>query len=169
MEDKKLYVVDKKGKVIDELENGQNSYVKLKEGDKVVRKGVLQYLSETTDIKYRFVKVNPVILAKYCEKYSILPYLITSVGYMDNICSYSNGKIIQIKDLPRLCNKSAGTVKRQLKGLIADDIIHKRKQDNKTVLVVNPFLCMRGRKIYLSLYEDFKLSALRNECEEWEK
>lgn len=165
---KELYVVDENGEVLDKIES-QDRYVKLSDGDKVVRKGVLQYLSDTTDVKYRFIKINPVILYKSCEKYSILPFLISSVGYMDNICEFKNGKTIQIKDLPKLCNKTYSTIKRQLKGLIEDDIIHKKKIDKKVVLIVNPWIALRGRKVYLSLYEEFKLSSLRNECDQIEK
>ena len=159
------YLVDENGEVLQVIDN-PNKYVCLDDGDKVIRKGVLTYLSETTDIKYHFIKINPKIFDKYCAKYSILPYLVCHVGYMDNICCYENGKIIQLKDLPKLCEVSEVTIKRQLKGLIEDDIIHKVPyKKNKKCIMINPWLCCRGKRIYLSTYNEFKLSSLRNEVE----
>lgn len=161
-----LYLVDNNLEVIEIIKEGQR-FATLDDGDKVIRKGVLQYLNDTTDIKYHFIKINPKIFDKYCKKYSILPYLTCHIGYMDNICCYDNGKIIRLKDLSKVCEVSETTIKRQLKGLIADDIIHKVPyKKNQKCLMINPYLAMRGKRIYLSTYNEFKLSALRSEVEE---
>ena len=157
----KSYLVDENGVVLREVED-HNKLISLEDGDRILRKGTLEYLNDTTDIKYHFIKINPKIFDKYCKKYSILPYLTCHIGYMDNICCYDNGKIIRLKDLSKVCEVSETTIKRQLKGLIADDIIHK----NQKCLMINPYLAMRGKRIYLSTYNEFKLSALRNEVEE---
>lgn len=164
----KLYVTNADGVVVDEIES-IDKYVKLSDGDKVIRKGVLQYLNDTTDIRYRFVKINHKIFDKYCKKYSILPTLVCHIGFMDNICEFSNGKRITMKNIPDLCNVSESTAKRQINGMIADDLLHKVKDGKKKCFMMNPWLCTRGKKIYLSTYEEFKLSALRSECEEWSK
>lgn len=162
----KSYLVDEDGVVLQEFEH-DNVIVSLNAGDKVLRKGTIDYLQDTTDIKYHFIKINPKIFDKYCKKYSILPYLTCHIGYMDNICCYDNGKIIRLKDLSKVCEVSETTIKRQLKGLIADDIIHKVPyKKNQKCLMINPYLAMRGKRIYLSTYNEFKLSALRNEVEE---
>ena len=161
----KSYLVDEDGVVLQEFEH-DNVIVSLNAGDKVLRKGTIDYLQDTTDIKYHFIKINPKIFDKYCKKYSILPYLTCHIGYMDNICCYDNGKIIRLKDLSKVCEVSETTIKRQLKGLIADDIIHKVPyKKNQKCLMMNPWLCCRGKRIYLSTYNEFKLSALRNETE----
>ena len=161
-----LYLVDNNLEVIEIIKEGQR-FATLDDGDKVIRKGVLQYLNDTTDIKYHFIKINPKIFDKYCKKYSILPYLTCHIGYMDNICCYDNGKIIRLKDLSKVCEVSETTIKRQLKGLIADDIIHKVPyKKNQKCLMINPYLAMRGKRIYLSTYNEFKLSALKSEVEE---
>ena len=112
------YLADENGVVIQELDN-IDRVVCLDDGDRILRKGVLEYLKDTADIKYHFIKINPKIFDKYCKKYSILPYLTCHIGYMDNIC-----------------------------------------------LMINPWLCCRGKRIYLSTYNEFKLSALKNEVEE---
>lgn len=162
----KSYLVDEDGVVLQEFEH-DNVIVSLNAGDKVLRKGTIDYLQDTTDIKYHFIKINPKIFDKYCKKYSILPYLTCHIGYMDNICCYDNGKIIRLKDLSKVCEVSETTIKRQLKGLIADDIIHKVPyKKNQKCLMINPYFAMRGKRIYLSTYNEFKLSALKNEVEE---
>ncbi len=162
----KSYLVDEDGVVLQEFEH-DNVIVSLNAGDKVLRKGTIDYLQDTTDIKYHFIKINPKIFDKYCKKYSILPYLTCHIGYMDNICCYDNGKIIRLKDLSKVCEVSETTIKRQLKGLIADDVIHKVPyKKNQKCLMINPYLAMRGKRIYLSTYNEFKLSALRSEVEE---
>ena len=160
------YLADENGVVIQELDN-IDRVVCLDDGDRILRKGVLEYLKDTADIKYHFIKINPKIFDKYCKKYSILPYLTCHIGYMDNICCYDNGKIIRLKDLSKVCEVSETTIKRQLKGLIADDIIHKVPyKKNQKCLMINPYFAMRGKRIYLSTFNEFKLSALKNEVEE---
>ena len=167
--DKELYVVDESGTIYDTLDN-QYSYVKLKQGDKVLRKGALEYLQDTTDIKYHFIKINPVAWSEISIKYPIINQLVYYLGYMDNILSYRNGKFIKLKDIANICKISESTAKRQLKGLVEDDVIHKVKdvKENTTYLVVNPWVCMRGRRIYKTLYNEFKSSNWQNECEEWD-
>lgn len=161
------FLVDEDGCVLKEIEDIYR-VVTLEDGDKILRKGMLEYLKGSTDeVKYHFIKINPKIFDKYCKKYSILPYLTCHIGYMDNICCYDNGKIIQLKDLSKVCEVSETTIKRQLKGLIADDIIHKVPyKKNQKCLMINPYFAMRGKRIYLSTYNEFKLSALRSEVEE---
>ena len=90
---------------------------------------------------------------------------------MDNKLEYKNGKPVRMKDLPKLSGLSETTVKKQIKGLLEDDVIRKirDKKERQTYIVVNPFIVYIGRKIYLSLYEEFKLSVWRTYCEEWEK
>lgn len=160
------FLADENGVILQKLKN-IDRIICLDDGDRILRKGTLEYLNDTTDIKYHFIKINPKIFDKYCKKYSILPYLTCHIGYMDNICCYDNGKIIRLKDLSKVCEVSETTIKRQLKGLIADDIIHKVPyKKNQKCLMINPWLCCRGKRIYLSTYNEFKLSALRNEVEE---
>lgn len=164
---KELYVVDEHGEIIDKIE-GNDRYVKLSEGDKIVRKGVLHYLSDTTDVKYKFVKVNPISYSIMAIKYPMLNILINYLGFMDNILTFKNGRYVKMKDIPKICNVSESTAKRQIKGMLEDDVLHKiyDKKNRQTYLVLNPWIAYVGKKIYLSLYEEFKLSAHRNRCEE---
>lgn len=164
---KELYVTDEHGEVIDIIES-TDKYVKLSEGDKVVRKGVLQYLNDTVDLKYHFVKVNPNVYGDIANKCPILNILIDYMGYMDGIISYKNGKIIRIKDIPKICNVSEATAKRQIKTLIELDVIHKIR-GKPSYFVINPYVAYRGRKIYLSLYEEFKFTEYKNLSQEWSK
>lgn len=88
---------------------------------------------------------------------------------MDGILSYSNGKLIRMKDIHKICNVSESTAKRQMKGLYTDDIIHKirDKKKHQTYLILNPYIAFIGKKIYLSLYEEFKSSQWRNETDDY--
>lgn len=164
---KELYVTDEFGEVVDIIES-TDKYVKLSEGDKVLRKNVLQYLSDTVDLKYQFVKINPFVYGELARKYPILNLLVGYIGYMDGKITYENGKIIKLKDISKLCKVSLSTVNRQIKGLIKEDVLHKVKDKNKnyTYLVMNPYVAYIGRKIYLSLYEEFKFSEFKNKCRE---
>ena len=152
----KLYVTNEEGEVIDVIDP-TDKYVKLSEGDKVVRKGVIQYLNETVDIKYHFIKINPYVYGDIAQKYPLVNCLIKYIGYMDGKITYSNGRTIKMKDISKISGFSYSTVKRQIKGLIELDVIHKIK-DKSTYFVFNPYVAYIGRKIYLSLYEEFKFS-----------
>ena len=65
---KSLYVVDENGEILDTLES-MSSYTKLDYGDKVIRKGAIKYLKDSFDIKYHFIKVNPIIYDEIANKY----------------------------------------------------------------------------------------------------
>ena len=65
----KSYLVNENGVVLKEIEDS-DKLVSLEDGDKILRKGTLEYLNDTTDIKYHFIKINPKIFDKYCKKYS---------------------------------------------------------------------------------------------------
>ena len=90
---------------------------------------------------------------------------------MDGKISYDNGRAVKLKDVSKLCNVSLSTAKRQIKGLVESDVLHKvkDKRRNTTFLVMNPFVAFIGRRIDLSLYEEFKLSEYRSKCKEWSK
>lgn len=162
-----LYVVNEHGEVIDKIDSN-DKYVKLSDGDRVLRNKSIQYLKDTIDIKYRFVKVNPYIYSDIANQYPIINTLIKYIGYMDGILSYRNGKNIKMKDIHKICNVSESTAKRQLKGLIQKDVIHKvkDKKAKQTYLILNPYVAYVGRKIYLSLFEEFKQSQIKDTIEE---
>ncbi len=132
----------------------------------MIRKGTITYLQDTVDIKYHFVKINPRVYYKYAKKYSILDTLICHLGYMDNVCSYDNGRFITTKNIDKLCKVHKSTIKRQINGMIKDDILHRRIIDKQRCFVINPWLAMRGKRISLETYNEFKASALRSEVDE---
>ena len=166
----KYYLTNENGEVIDIIDS-PDKYVKLSDGDKVVRRGVIQYLSQTVYLKYRFVKVNHLVYGDIARKYPIINILIKYLGYMDGILSYKNGVYVKMKDIAKICDVSESTAKRQIRGLLLEDVIHKvrDKEKKQTYLVMNPYIAFIGRKIYLSLYEEFKLTEYRNKCEEFMK
>ena len=85
------YLINENGEVLQVIKEDAR-YVELELGDRVLRKNAVEYLENTMEIKYDFVKLNHNAFVHYCKKYSILPLLICYVGYSDNICEYKNGK-----------------------------------------------------------------------------
>lgn len=163
---KELYVVDEQGQVIDIL-GSKESYVKLNSGDRILRKKSIQYLSDTVDLKYHFIKINANVWDVVSIKYPIVNKLLRYIGYMDGILTYQNGKYVQIKDIAEICNVSVSTAKRQMNGLIKSDVIHKGKDVviRKKYLIFNPFIAMRGGKIYKKLYDEFSQSEWKSKIE----
>ena len=164
------YIVDEFGEVIDSIDD-INKIVKLEYGDRVVRKNSTVYLNDVVDFDIPFIKLNNYLFRKYCRKYSILPMLINYIGYMDNICEFDNGRRINVSNLSKLCNVSKDTIYKQLDGMVKDDLIHKFKNGKSINIMINPYLCIKGKKILKSTYDEFKSSALRQELEgyrEWQ-
>lgn len=162
-----LYVVNEDGEVVDKIDSS-DKYVKLSQGDRVIRNKSIKYLSETVDMRYKFVKINPLVYDDIANKYPIINTLLRYLGYMDGILSYKNGQPLKLKDIAKICNVSESTAKRKIKGLMEEDVIHKLrdKKLRQTYLIMNPYVAVVGKKVSLSLYEEFKLSAFRNRCEE---
>lgn len=160
----KLYIADANGVIIDEILPTED-YAKINAGDRVLKRGSIEYLKDTISIKYHFIKVNPIAYSKISVKYPIINCLIQYVGYMDGILSYRNGKFIRLKDIPKVCNVSESTAKRQIKGLMKEDVIHKVKDNKQTYLVINPWVVYIGKRVYKSLYDEFRMSKWHEECE----
>lgn len=164
-----LYVVNIKGEVLDTIESECN-YVKLSSGDRVLRRNSIIYLKNTIDLKYHFVKVNANAFGKIATKYSIVSYLLKYINYMDGAIMYENGKYVKLKELYKICHVSQSTVKRQIKGLCEEDIVHKVKVKGKpTYLVFNPYIAYIGKKINVSLYDEFKDSKWSSEIDKYGK
>lgn len=62
----KSFLVNEDGVVLQEIEDSKK-IISLEDGDRILRKGTLEYLNDTTDIKYHFTKSNPKIFDKYCK------------------------------------------------------------------------------------------------------
>ena len=157
------YLINENGEVLQVINDG-TKLIELESGDRVIRKNAVQYLNNTVEIRYDFIKLNHNVFAKYCKKYSILPILICYIGYSDNICEFKNGKKININSLINLCGVSKSTLQRQIQGMVEDDIIHKIKNKNSFNIMVNPYLCIRGKRLEIETYNEFKSSALKLEC-----
>ncbi len=157
------YLINENGEILQVI-NDNTKLIELEDGDRIIRKNAVKYLNNTMEVKYDFIKLNHYAFAKYSKKYSILPILICYIGYSDNICEFRNGKKININSLTNLCNVSKSTLIRQIQGLVEDDIIHKIKNGKSYNIMVNPYLCIRGKRIEDKTYNEFKASSLRLEC-----
>ena len=162
--EEKLYLVTEQGEIVNEIDNGKRFTV-LNDGDRVIRSNSKEKIENSYLLKYDFVKINKNTWYKVIEKYPIMTYLACYINYMDNILIYSNGKGIRYKDIAKVTGVSLSTVKRQMKGMLEEDVVHKVEFNKKTYLVVNPFICMRGRRVIASVYEEFKDSVWSEGCE----
>ena len=165
----KLYLVDENGVITDETE-GKENFIKLSGGDRVLRNATLKYLSDFIELKYHFIKVNPIAFGDCAIKYPILCKLICYVGYSDNILQYKNGRLLDLKGIIRITKKSEKTVRKEIKGMIQDDILHVIKEKGKKpYYMLNPFIATVGKKIFKNVYDEFKYSHLSSKIEEYDK
>jgi hypothetical protein len=151
------YVVDESGEVLDSIDSTE-TYVKLNSGDRVLRKDYIEKIDKHKSINMRFAKINFLVNGDISRKYSIFPYLIQYVGYMNGVLRHRNGRLLTNDTIGELCHVSKITAIRQLRGMIKDDIIRKIKTDDGFAYVMNPFIVHLGKEINDSLYDMFKNS-----------
>lgn len=156
---KQLYVVDDTGEIVKIID----------ENTRILSKKQIEYLQDTVEVEYSFVKVNAKAYSNVATKYPIVNKLIQYIGYMDGILQFTNGRFIRPKHINSICDVSVSTAKRQMQGLIKEDVLHKIKDGKTCKYVFNPWICCKGKKIYISLYDEFKLSEHRFNVEEARK
>lgn len=159
-----MYIVDENGEILDKVCKNE-TYVKLGEGDRVLRKDYIEKIDKRRKINMRFAKVNPLVNGEISAKYSIFPYLVKYVGYMNGVLRHRNGKILRKENISELCGVSEITVTRQLRGMIKDEILKPIKTDDGIAYIMNPFVVHLGREINDSLYEMFENSVYSNKYE----
>ena len=159
-----MYIVDEHGEVLDEVSNNE-TYVKLNEGDRVLRKDFIEKINKRRKINMRFAKVNPLVNGDISRKYSIFPYLTRYVGYMNGVLRYRNGKLVKRDDIGELCRVSNITAIRQLRGMIRDEILKTVKTDEGVAYIMNPFIVHLGTDVNDSLYEMFENSIYSSNYE----
>ncbi len=152
------------GTVIDTVKSNQ-TYAILEKGDKVTRRNSIKHLSETVKIKNAFIKVNDVALSLFDKDMLPVCKLFQYVSYQDGVIEWNNGRAIRTStDIATICGVSSVTAKKMIKKLIEEDIIHKHKKtkDNRSFYyTMNPFICLRGSRALLDLFEEFKDSKWR--------
>lgn len=151
----KLYLVNSNGEVIEEIPIGK-TLTYLNEGDKVFRNDGIEGIEKTVAIKMRFAKVNLKVFWELCHKYPILTKMLEYLQYQTGKLVYRNGVTINRKNLARACGVTKGTITRQIKGLIEEDVIKIVKNGRDSIFYVNPYIAHIGKKVNYSLYVLFK-------------
>lgn len=161
---KSIVIAYDDGTVIDTVKANQ-TYAILEKGDKITRRNSVKHLSDTVKISSAFVKVNDIALSLFDKDVLPVCKLFQYVSYQDGIIEWNNGRAIKTStDIAKICGISPTTAKKLINRLIEEDIIHKHKRtkDSRSFYyTMNPFICLRGSRALVELFEDFKNSKWR--------
>ncbi len=159
------YIVNDNGEVIDVIHDN-DIFVKMNNGDKIVRKTSIDYFKDTKEIKKRFIKVNDKainLLNKY-GKYICL--LLKYVGYMDGVLRFNNGIYLTNQNISKIFEVNNRNTIKILNDLIKEDVIHKHKEKNKNYYTFNPWIASKGKRVSVDLYNEFKMTEWVNVSQE---
>lgn len=157
-DDYKIYIVDQFGEVLDEITRVSTLFEGTVKDNIIINPTAL----ESVTIKSHFVKLNERVFVLLedvnLDKVSrLLPY----VSYMSGILCFDNNKRISSDlSISKVCGVGKNNSKKFVNSLINEDIIHKHT-DNGTYYTFNPFICLRGDKANIDLFEEFENSKWR--------
>lgn len=145
------YLVDDEGNVLRELSDNY----------KILTNGQVEFISETEEIKYHFVKVNYTVVDYLKDIVSVVK-LLKYIEFGTGILKYQNGRRIKKTcDLGKKLSDNKNVGSRKVKALIDDDVIHKCKDIEGNYFVFNPYIAHSGRRMPKSLINEFKVSKWR--------
>lgn len=150
------YLVDENGEV-KEVFNEEDHIAKLKNGDRVIRGGSVEYLLGTISVRFnKFIKVNDLACIKLKEYGNDIFQLFQYVGFGDGILAFSNGRRLRPKFLYGLFSKKRRKGETVVKQLVDLDLLHKHKDGKTYYFTFNPYVAIKGTRISTELYEEFK-------------
>ena len=158
------YIADENGVIIEEIKDDE-IIVKVGHGDRVLRKGSIDYFQDTKEIKKRFIKVNDQaanMLSKYGNR---ICKLFRYIGYMDGILRFNNGVYLTNKSISKIFGISERNTIKILDDLIREDVIHKHKEKNKNYYTFNPWIASKGKRVSIDLYNEFKMTEWVNKSQ----
>lgn len=155
------YIVNENGEVLDTISDAEQ-VVKTQKGDRIVRSSSIEYLEDTVPIKIKFIKLNPIACSELSEYGNELFSLFKYVNFQSGILKFENGRIIRPKHLSGILRKKRRSGSKIISELIEKDVLHKHKDGNTFYYTMNPFICLKGRRITKSLYEEFIRTKYRN-------
>lgn len=155
------YLVDENGEVKEVL-NDEENFVKLKNGDRVVRGGSIEYLLGTITVRFnKFIKVNDLACLELEDYGNYIFLLFQYVGFGDGILSFSNGRRLRPKFLYGLLGKKRRKGSSVVKELLDLDVLHKHKDGRTYYFTFNPYVAVKGNRITKELHEEFKNSRYK--------
>ena len=154
-----MYLVDKDGEIINEIDPKKDRVVVQSLKD-IKRDGVpLSKIENSKRIKYRFAKVN---MANIVDVKKVAPFfieLIPCISYFDNILRFDNGVKINSTNIGLIYgekNTSRQYGNRLIKKLVDEDIVHKYGVGKNSYLVVNPWICYCGKTVQIDVAQEFE-------------
>lgn len=150
------YLVDEYGTVIETIKSDE--YLAIKS-----QKSLLKW-KNGVQINYPFIKSSTYNFPKVSQKYSLFVYMLEYLTYIDNALMFENGRIIKSTHLSKISGMALRTVQKQIKAMIDEDIIKKVKFYDKTVIVVNPWICMKGNRVNDNVLEAFDGSIWKDKA-----
>lgn len=146
-QEKELYIINEAGEV-------QNV---LNYGDRILRRGSIEYLSGQTEIKFNYVKANTKAFQNLGTDGKYVSMILDCIELGTGILKYSNGRIINTNGkIAGLLNKDIKTGYSVVRRLIKKEIIHRnRTRENGVFFTFNPFIAHCGKKVPKALYREF--------------
>jgi group I intron endonuclease len=114
-----------------------------------------------------FIKINidELMLQLKILSFTEKVFLFSILPYVDYDCSlkYKNERYMSIKNIIALTSIPKTTVYNSINSLIQKKIIYKIKNNNKTIIFINPWLFLKGNKldeILKIIFANYKIKSL---------
>ena len=159
------YIADENGVIVYEIKD-EEVLVKVGRGDRILRKGSVDYFKDTKEIKKRFVKVNDQAVSMLSKHGKYICLLLKYVGYMDGILRFNNGIYLTNKSISKIFGITERNTIKILDDLIQEDVIHKHKEKNKNYYTFNPWIASKGQRVSIDLYNESKMTEWVNKSQE---
>lgn len=147
-------------KSIIDLETGEY-FGELEEGDRIVKKKSVDYLSNTVPLQVtgrKFIKLYANVTKLLMEdlvsitEYKVFLTMVNNIQYNTFLLGKDNGNLLKISDLCKLSGVSLSSCKRVMTRFEELGIIKKGKDK----IFCNPYVFCRGNRAYKSVLDMFK-------------
>ena len=154
-----MYLVDKDGEVINEIDPRKDRFVIQSLDDVKKKSRALSKLENSTKVKYRFAKINILNIKEIKKVAPFFIELIPYISYFDNILRFENGIKINSVNIGLVYGEKNFSKQRGgkiVKALVDEDIVHKYGVGKSSYLVVNPWICYCGKTIQIDVAQEFE-------------
>lgn len=158
-----------KKKVILDIETGE-IIGELEKGDRILKRKSVDYLRDTVEFNdCRFSKVQDSFFEYRKElsdlEINVVIYLMGNTLYRSGIIAHKNGKPITSENIANEYECSVRKIQKILKCLCDKEIICREKSGKGYIYYMNPFICLKGNRVDVSLVKKFEKSKfnIKNE------
>lgn len=158
----------KKGKVLNRIIEEESGEItgELREGDRILRKGSIEYLEATEKWKLdRFFKGNIDELKKWMKDLSgnekiFLFSIVPHISYDDCRLQHENGIDLDIDDMVEITGLPRSTTYDVVNSLLKKDILYRGKNSKNKQYFINPWLFCKGQRInrvLRAMFENYRI------------